>query len=124
MQKRRIFVPAVILIILFCASLSYAQSEPITNGLTYLNSTQSPEGSWGDAVAGSQPLPATVSVIAAFQALNLTNSSSYTNALLWLQSQGLETTDHLSERIHALSVAGIYMRPVDLNLTLTCLEIL
>ncbi|NOZ68618.1 MAG: hypothetical protein GXP46_05115, partial [Deferribacteres bacterium] len=78
----------------------------ITNGLAYLNSTQNPDGSWGDETSDTEVLPATVAVIAAMQALGETSSQNYNNAISWIQNQSIETTDYLSRRIHALSVAG------------------
>jgi len=90
---------------LFAFSIS-AQTIEITNGLSYLTSTQNPDGSWGNDITDTELLPSTVSVIETLQILNQTGTSNYSNALIWLQLQGLETTDYLSERIHALSVSG------------------
>jgi len=87
-------------------SYSFAQSQQITNGLNYLLSIQNPDGSWGTDVSGTEIIPATASTIETLQALNQTNIPNYSGALSWLQSQGLDTTDYLSERIHALSVSG------------------
>jgi hypothetical protein len=98
--------------------ISFAFASPqIINGLNYLTSTQNPDGSWGNEISSTDILPATVTVIETFQVLNQTGISNYSNALLWLQSQGLNTTDYLSERIHALSVAG-----TDLNLLISHLD--
>jgi large repetitive protein len=83
-----------------------AQTSAITNGLNYLTSTQNQDGSWGGDTSGTDILPSTVSVIETLQVLNQTNNSNYSNALSWLQLQGLDTTDYLSERIHALAVSG------------------
>ncbi len=67
---------------------------------------QSSDGSWGNETTGAEILPATVAAIEALKTLNQTNSQTYTNAITWIQTQGLQTTDYFSERIHALMVAG------------------
>jgi len=104
-MKRGIIFFICFIQIIFISS-AFAQSTQITNSLNYLISTQNPDGSWGTDISGIEILPSTVSVLETLQVLNQNNTSNYTNALLWLQLQGLETTDYLSERIHALSVAG------------------
>jgi subtilase family serine protease len=106
MNRRIIFLWIVLSLIATNPIIAYAQSPEVTNGLTYLTSTQNPDGSWGDAASNTGVLPATVSVLEAMQALGETSSPNYTNAISWLQSQNLETTDYLSERIHTLSVSG------------------
>ncbi len=85
---------------------AFAQTPEITNGLSYLTSSQNPDGSWGDDTSSTEPLPATTSVIETLQILNETSSQNYTDAVSWLQNQTLETTDYLSQRIHALSDTG------------------
>ncbi|MFZ3136226.1 MAG: prenyltransferase/squalene oxidase repeat-containing protein [Thermodesulfovibrionales bacterium] len=90
---------------LFISSV-FAQTPEITNGLNYLTSTQNPDGSWGSESTTTEILPSTVSVIEALQTFNQTGTYNYTNAVSWLQVEGLDTTDYLSERIHAISVAG------------------
>ena len=87
----------------------FAQSSEVTNGLNYLTYTQNSDGSWGSETTDTELLPSTVSVIETFQALNQTGTSNYSNALIWLQSQGLDLSDYLSERIHAIAVAGTDM---------------
>jgi hypothetical protein len=77
-----------------------AQPPEITNGLSYLTFIQNPDGSWGSEITGTETIPSTVSVMESFKTLNQTGTSSYTNAITWLQLQGIDTTDYLSERIH------------------------
>ncbi len=102
-MKRIALLAAIIHFIL--ASIVFAQSTQIEGGLDYLYSTSNPDGSWGRS-GSLKNLPTTATVIETLQLLNETNSPNYTNALSWLQSQSLDTTDYLSERIYALSVAG------------------
>ncbi|MEW6054876.1 MAG: prenyltransferase/squalene oxidase repeat-containing protein [Nitrospirota bacterium] len=84
----------------------FAQTPEITNGLNYLTSTQNPDGSWGSDITNTELLPSTVSIIETLQILNQAGTVNYSNAVSWLQAEGLYTTDYLSERINALSVAG------------------
>lgn len=105
MRNKALFWAATLNLILLSTTV-FAQSPQITSGLNYLTSTQNPDGSWGDDLSTTEILPATVSVIETLQVLNQTSTSSYSKAVSWLHTQGLETTDDLSERIHALSVAG------------------
>jgi len=81
-------------------------AQPITNGLNYLTTVQNPDGSWGNDTSNTDSLPATVAVIETLQVLNQTGTANYTDAVIWLQNQSLDTTDYLSERIYALSVPG------------------
>lgn len=105
MSKKGIFLSVVFLFLLFSASFSYGQSQQITNGLNYLASTQNPDGSWPGTVKRGA-LPTTVDVLETLSLLGQGNTTAYTNAISWLQSQALETAEQLSERISALSVAG------------------
>jgi squalene cyclase len=87
-------------------SSASAQAPEITNGLSYLTSSQNPDGFWGYETTSIEIIPSTVSVIETLQILDQTSLLNYSNAISWLQSQPLETTDYLSERIYALSVLG------------------
>ena len=83
-------------------STAFAQSTQITNGLNYLSSTQNPDGSWSGTVIRGM-FPTTVASIETLSLLGQGNTAGYSNAVTWLQSHNLETTDYLAERIHALS---------------------
>ena len=103
---KRTVVFCLLAIILIIVSNTYAQTAGISNGLLYLITTQNPDGSWGDDTTGAQTLPSTTSVVETMNALDETSTQNYIDAVSWLQSQTLDTTDYLSERIHALSAAG------------------
>ena len=81
MKRRGLFVLAAILVVALFHSVAFAQSQQITNGLSYLTSTQNLDGSWGSDTSGTEVLPSTVSVIEALQAMNQSNTQSYSNAL-------------------------------------------
>ncbi len=104
MRKFLLILLFITFIIIF--NIAFAQTPEITNGLNYLYSTQNPDGSWGDETSNTEPLPATTEVIETLQTLNEPSSQSYTDAVLWLQNQSINTTGHLSKRIHALSDGG------------------
>jgi prenyltransferase beta subunit len=96
-SMRRAFIVLALIIQCVFITSALAQSTQITNGLSYLAFSQNLDGSWGNDTAD---------VIKTFQLLNYTNNSQYSNSVLWLQNQTFDTTDYLSERIYALSVAG------------------
>jgi len=100
------FVLITIFITLLFVPPLLAQTPEITNGLNYLTSTQSPDGSWGNETSSTGTVPSTVAVIETLQELSETGSSNYSDATTWLSNQALETTDNLSQRIHALSDGG------------------
>lgn len=92
-------------ITLFFASLSYAQSQQVTNGLNYLFTSQNPDGSWNGTL-NRGPFSATVNVIETLSVLRQQSTPTYSNAVLWLQAQDLRITEQLSDRINTLSAAG------------------
>jgi prenyltransferase beta subunit len=113
---KKIYLFIFIIQILHVSTL-FAQTPEITNGISYLTATQNPDGSWGDETSITEVFPLTVSAIEALKSLNETSSQNYTDAVTWLENQDIDTTDYLSERIHALSNAGS-----DLDLVLSYIE--
>jgi hypothetical protein len=99
-------LPIAILMILLSCSFVSAGSQPIVDGIDYLLATQNPDGSWGDDASGAEILPSTIAAIETLKALNQADTQAYSDAILWLQSQDLETTEYYAERIHALLVGG------------------
>ncbi|MCL4479372.1 MAG: hypothetical protein M1381_09790 [Deltaproteobacteria bacterium] len=97
MYKRIIFFACV-----FSLSFSlsaFAWSDNITQGLNYLNSARNLDGSLGNITSTTDITRTTVAVIDTLQALSQTNTTLYSNAISWLQSQSISTTDYLSERM-------------------------
>lgn len=92
-------------VVISCCSVSYAQSQGITNGLNYLFSSQNPDGSWNGTL-NRGPFSSTVNVIETLSVLRQQNIPAYSNAVLWLQAQDLRITEQLSDRINTLSAAG------------------
>ena len=85
---------------------AYAQSPAIDLGLGYLTTSQNPDRSWGGAGGSTETVASTVAVLDTLKLLNQTDLYEYTGAVSWLQSQDLDTTEHLSERINTLTIGG------------------
>ncbi len=99
---RRIVYIALLLQMLL-TSIVFAQTTQVTNGLNYLVSTQSVDGSW---ISGEESAIATSEAIETLKLLKQTGTANYINALSWLQSQSLESTNHIAERIYSLATGG------------------
>jgi hypothetical protein len=85
---------------------AFAQGSSITQGLNYLNTTQNPDGSIGNITSTTEITRTTIAMIDTLQVLSQTNTTLYNNAVSWLQSQSISTTDYLSERLFTLSTGG------------------
>jgi len=106
MFKRCLFMVSVLFLYsLLAVSPLQAQSPQITNGLGYLTSSQSPDGTWASSTALVETTAATVSALEALKLLNQTAGTSYSAGAAWLQGQLPLTVDYIAERIRALSLA-------------------
>jgi prenyltransferase beta subunit len=103
-MKKGIFL--AIIIFLLSTFPAYAQSPAITNGFSWLESQQNPDGSIGNIASTTDITRTTIAVIDTLQVLSQTNTTLYSNAISWLQSQSISTTDYLSERMFTLSSGG------------------
>jgi hypothetical protein len=104
---KRLAVSVVLIFQLIFIANSFGQHPPeITNGINYLVVVQNADGSWGDDDSFTDIFPATVSVIDTLNVLDEIGAPGYADAVSWVESQTLETTDYLSERIATLSVSG------------------
>ena len=90
------------MLLLQILSVAYAQSPAITNGLNWLNSTQSADGSWGSDVSATDSVQATSAAIESLAVLNNTASPNYVNAANWLTAQEVDTTRYFAERLSIL----------------------
>ncbi len=81
---------------------TFARSSNITHGLNYLSISQNSDGSLGNITFTTDIIRTTIAVIDTLQALSQTNTTLYDNAVSWLQSQTINTTDYLSERMFTL----------------------
>ncbi|MCL4479366.1 MAG: carboxypeptidase regulatory-like domain-containing protein [Deltaproteobacteria bacterium] len=97
--KSLIKLVLIIFFAMFSISTAHAQSTVITNGLSWLSNNQNSDGSIGNITSTTDITRTTVAVIDTLQALSQTNTTLYSNAISWLQSQSISTTDYLSERM-------------------------
>ena len=112
-MKRRILITKSLsilaLLILFSSwnvNNTYAQSSTITNGLSWLGTQQNVDNSIGNITSTTDSTRTTIAVIDTLQALSQTNTTLYNNAVSWLQSQYISTTDYLAERMFTLLSGG------------------
>jgi squalene cyclase len=92
--------------VLFQASFSSAQSSAISNGLSYLLSSQTPTGYWG--AANEVPYNTFVDTCAASETLRYFNGTdtAYTSAIQWINTTMVSNNDYLLSQLLTLSQAG------------------
>jgi len=108
MKRRSLFCLLIIAVMtLVNVSPVSAQTQAITDGLSWLASNQNADGSWGGTSADTTtPYHSTTTVIDTLFHLNSTDSA-YTNAIDWISSQQIDNTRYLSLKITSLARAGI-----------------
>src|SRR5215471_18937505 len=85
----------------------HSQPMQITNGITYLKSTQNIDGSWGgNATSLNAPFPTTATVLEALHAIEPSTSSNQTNAIQFLSAQAVDVNPFMAARITALAGSG------------------
>jgi len=84
--------------------VAYAQNQVVDNGVSYLKTAQSPDGSWGNDA--DLTVLDTSTVLDTFKLLNISDGA-YSNGVVWLGSQSSSSTDFLSRKIISLSLAGV-----------------
>lgn len=83
-----------------------AQQVAIDDGVAYLRSAQSPDGSWGGTATSLKPvLQTTTSTARTLQLLGVTDNS-LTNALGFLSAQTPDTVDDLARQLEVLAESG------------------
>lgn len=94
-------------ICLLYTSVSHAQLPQISTGLSYLSSSQNPDGTWQIGSAQVETTAATVSVLETLKLLNQTAGTPYTTGVSWLQAQAPLSVDYIAERLHALGLSDV-----------------
>jgi large repetitive protein len=94
----------VALFVVVSVAPAFAQLPQITPGLTYLNTLQNSDGTWGSSTSLVETTNATVTAVEALKSLSQTTGSTYTNSTAWLQSQSPVSVDYQAQRIHALGL--------------------
>lgn len=105
MFRRNVTIICAVLCLVAFAAIAHAQLPQISSGLSYLSSSQNPDGTWQSSTAQVETTAATVSVLETLKLLNQTAGNSYTSGSSWLLGQTPKTVDYIAERVHALSLA-------------------
>ena len=88
------------------SAVAYAQQTSIDNGVSYLRTTQSSDGSWGGTETSLNTILQTTATTArTLQILGMTDTV-LTSALNFLATQTPNTVDDLSQRLEVLAVSG------------------
>lgn len=99
-MKRFLFATAFLFNIIFINfTLTIAYSPPVQNGITYLNTTQSPEGTWGASGVSNHLLASTAETALSLKFLGETTNTHYTAAVEWLNNQSIDTTSEIALRM-------------------------
>ncbi len=107
-MSRRFSISGLFLLMLtLIASPVYADLPQISTGLSYLSSTQNPDGTWQTVTAQVETTAATVSVLETLKLLNQTAGTPYTTGVSWLQAQSPLSVDYIAERLHALGLSDV-----------------
>jgi prenyltransferase beta subunit len=101
---KKIMLRFLICAVFLCMLPCYAQSLPITSGVTWLSSSQNADGSWG-----AQKDLSFVYSVAAISALKSTGttSSNYSAGITWVTAQDAISVDELSRKIISSVNAGL-----------------
>ena len=92
-------------VLILINAFAYAQtSQQISNGLTWLRTSQNSDGSWTTDVTTS--FHSTATVTESLYSLEVTGTT-YTNAVNWLNAQQVENTRYLSLKILSLLPYGM-----------------
>ena len=104
--KKYILVPIIFILIALYASFSFAQSISISNGLFYLQSTQSSEGYWGEV--SEVPYNSFIDTCAVVETLKYLSETgiAYNSAIQWINSTEVLNNDYLFTKIVVLAQAG------------------
>ena len=101
---KNLFKVSILVFFAFISSTPlFAASITITNGLSWLTSTQNSDGSFG--ITETSILD-TTNVLDTLKLLQPT-STSYLTGVTWLSSQTVTSTDFLARQIMSLSSAGV-----------------
>ena len=112
MLKRNFIATFAALYIVVFAAIANAQLTQISSGLSYLASSQNPNGTWESSSTKVEITSATVSVIETLKLLNQTATTFYAGGLSWLQVQTPQSVAYIAERIRALSLVDGSVNPL------------
>ncbi len=105
--KSKIGLSLYIVVFMLPSGFASAQQAAIDNGIAYLRSTQSTDGSWGGTPTSLNTLHQTTSTTArTLQILGITDTT-LTHALTFLSTQTPNTVDNLAQQLEALAASGM-----------------
>jgi subtilase family serine protease len=104
LSRLSVLVLYVVISVVVSVTPGFAQLPQIAPGLTYLNTSQNPDGTWGSGTSLVETTNTTVSALETLKSLNQATGSAYTTATTWLQSQSPVAVDYQAQRIHALGL--------------------
>ncbi|MDD2852635.1 MAG: carboxypeptidase-like regulatory domain-containing protein [Desulfuromonadaceae bacterium] len=107
MFKRSLLIICAALYLFIFAPLAHAQLPQMTSGLSYLTSSQNPDGTWDTGTSQAETTAATISVLETLKLLNQTAGAPYTSGVSWLQAQSPLSVDYIAQRLHALGLADV-----------------
>lgn len=97
----------IVAAILIGQRVTFSQSAIIANGVNYLKTTQTADGSWGGAATSLNGIiPTTAAALEALRTLESMTSTNQTNAIQFLTSQSIEESPFLAARVAALTGTG------------------
>ena len=94
-EKCLFMVSVLFLYSILAVSPLHAQLPQIQSGVSYLTSSQNPDGTWGNNASLNETTAVTVAGIETLKILNQTAGTAYASATTWLQSQSPISVDHI-----------------------------
>lgn len=105
MFSRRLLI-ICISILLAITTTAHAQPPQITSSLSYLSSSQNPDGTWQANTSLVESNATTTTVLETLRLLNQTAGTAYSTGSAWLQGQSLQGVDPIAGRVRALALTG------------------
>ncbi len=106
MHKWQLFITVTVLFTLVFSTTAHAQLPQISSGLSYLSSSQNPDGTWGAGTSLVETTATTISALETLKLLNQTGGTAYSTGVTWLQGQTLQGVDPIAGRIRVLALAN------------------
>lgn len=104
LSRFHILVFNLLLLLIITASPLHAQLPQVSSGLSYLVSSQNPDGSWETIASLAEKTTTTVTALETLKLLNQTAGTTYSTGAAWLQAQSIQGVDPIAGRIRALSI--------------------
>lgn len=106
LNRVHILIFNILMLLVVTASTIHAQLPQITNGLSYLSSSQNHDGAWQTTTSPVESYATTTTVLETLRLLNQTAGTAYSTGAAWLQGQSLQAVDPVAGRVRALALTG------------------